>query len=64
MESIQNGHPRRCKEKTFVTIYNGLRSVCQFFLSYFRTGVIKRLMMIVVYTMLMQARRSERMNVM
>ena len=48
MESIQNGHPRRCKEKTFVTIYNGLRSVCQFFLSYFRTGVIKKLMMMMM----------------
>ena len=31
MESIQNGHPRRCKKKPFVTIYNGLMSVCQFF---------------------------------
>ena len=48
MESIQNGHPRRCKKKPFVTIYNGLMSVCQFFLSYFRTGVIKKLMVMMM----------------
>ena len=48
MESIQNGRPRRCKKKPFVTIYNGLMSVCQFFLSYFRTGVIKKLMVMMM----------------
>ena len=48
MESIQNGHPRRCKKKPFVTICNGLMSVCQFFLSYFRTGVIKKLVVMMM----------------
>ena len=48
MESIQNSHPRRCKKKPFVTIYNGLMSVCQFFLSYFRKGVIKKMMMMMM----------------